>query len=141
MPCRALDGYRFGSRPDEAGKPRRGALVGFLVLGLLSVATPARVDSDATTPRESRRGALRLQLILGCEVSRPCLHHGPAGLDETGTAVGTLDLAAEAGAEYHEVPPSKPPKLNSAAFKSVPETRELRDQVRAAAAKCGTSVA
>lgn len=32
----------------------------------------------------------------------------------------------------HEVPPTKPPKLNTAAFKSVPETRALRDQVRAA---------
>lgn len=32
----------------------------------------------------------------------------------------------------HEAPPTKPPKLNSAAFKSVPETRALRDQVRTA---------
>ena len=31
-----------------------------------------------------------------------------------------------------EVPPTKPPKLNSAAFKAVPETRALRDAVRAA---------
>jgi geranylgeranyl pyrophosphate synthase len=31
-----------------------------------------------------------------------------------------------------ELPPTKPPKLNSAAFKAVPETRELRDRVRAA---------
>lgn len=31
-----------------------------------------------------------------------------------------------------ETPPTKPPKLNSAAFKAVPETRELRDKVRAA---------
>ena len=31
-----------------------------------------------------------------------------------------------------ETPPTKPPKLNSAAFKAVPETRELRDAVRAA---------
>jgi geranylgeranyl pyrophosphate synthase len=32
----------------------------------------------------------------------------------------------------HEKPPTKPPKLNSAAFKAVPETRPLRDQVRTA---------
>jgi len=31
-----------------------------------------------------------------------------------------------------ELPPSAPPKLNTAAFKAVPETRELRDRVRAA---------
>ncbi len=31
-----------------------------------------------------------------------------------------------------EVAPTKPPKLNTAAFKAVPETRELRDRVRAA---------
>ena len=31
-----------------------------------------------------------------------------------------------------ELAPSAPPKLNSAAFKAVPETRELRDRVRAA---------
>jgi geranylgeranyl pyrophosphate synthase len=31
-----------------------------------------------------------------------------------------------------EAPPTKPPKLNTAAFKAVPETRELRDTVRAA---------
>jgi geranylgeranyl pyrophosphate synthase len=31
-----------------------------------------------------------------------------------------------------ETPPTKPPKLNSAAFKAVPETRELRDKVRTA---------
>lgn len=32
----------------------------------------------------------------------------------------------------HERAPTKPPKLNTAAFKSVPETRALRDQIRAA---------
>ena len=31
-----------------------------------------------------------------------------------------------------EAPPSAPPKLNTAAFKAVPETREMRDRVRAA---------
>jgi geranylgeranyl diphosphate synthase type II len=31
-----------------------------------------------------------------------------------------------------ERPPTKPPKLNSAAFKSVPETREMRDRIRGA---------
>lgn len=31
-----------------------------------------------------------------------------------------------------ELPPTKPPKLNTAAFKAVPETREVRDRVRAA---------
>jgi len=31
-----------------------------------------------------------------------------------------------------ERPPTKPPKLNTAAFKSVPETRELRDRIRTA---------
>ncbi len=31
-----------------------------------------------------------------------------------------------------EAAPTKPPKLNTAAFKAVPETRELRDRVRAA---------
>src|SRR5438477_3480863 len=31
-----------------------------------------------------------------------------------------------------EAAPTKPPKLNSAAFKAVPEPRELRDTVRAA---------
>ena len=36
-----------------------------------------------------------------------------------------LDLPPEAA-------PTKPPKLNSAAFKAVPESRELRDQVRGA---------
>ncbi len=41
------------------------------------------------------------------------------------------------GAAYHEVPPTKPPKLNSAHFKAVPETRELRDRVRAEAARVG----
>jgi geranylgeranyl pyrophosphate synthase len=43
--------------------------------------------------------------------------------------------AAEDGVAYREVPPTKPPKLNSSAFKSVPETRALRDQVRAEAAR------
>ncbi len=33
-----------------------------------------------------------------------------------------------------EAAPTKPPKLNSAAFKAVPEPRELRDQVRSAVA-------
>jgi geranylgeranyl pyrophosphate synthase len=32
----------------------------------------------------------------------------------------------------HERAPTRPPKLNTAAFKAVPETRELRDQIRAA---------
>jgi geranylgeranyl pyrophosphate synthase len=32
----------------------------------------------------------------------------------------------------HEKPPTKPPKLNTAAFKAVPETRALRDMIRAA---------
>ncbi|HEX4607399.1 MAG TPA: polyprenyl synthetase, partial [Urbifossiella sp.] len=32
-----------------------------------------------------------------------------------------------------ELPPTKPPKLNTAAFKAVPGTRDLRDRVRAAA--------
>ena len=45
------------------------------------------------------------------------------------------DLADEDGVAYHEIPPTKPPKLNSAAFKAVPETRELRDKVRAEAAR------
>jgi geranylgeranyl pyrophosphate synthase len=50
-------------------------------------------------------------------------------------AEATTDVAAGDGAAYHEVPPTKPPKLNSAAFKAVPETRELRDRVRAEAAR------
>jgi geranylgeranyl pyrophosphate synthase len=33
-----------------------------------------------------------------------------------------------------ETAPTKPPKLNSAAFKAVPETRRMRDQIRAAVA-------
>jgi geranylgeranyl pyrophosphate synthase len=32
----------------------------------------------------------------------------------------------------HEKPPTKPPKLNTAAFKAVPETRALRDTIRTA---------
>jgi geranylgeranyl pyrophosphate synthase len=47
----------------------------------------------------------------------------------------TPEAAADVGVVYHEVPPTKPPKLNSAAFKAVPETRELRDRVRAEAAR------
>jgi geranylgeranyl pyrophosphate synthase len=43
-----------------------------------------------------------------------------------------LDLPAERA-------PSKPPKLNTAAFKAVPETRELRDRIRSAVqAFCST---
>ncbi|HJZ60263.1 MAG TPA: polyprenyl synthetase family protein [Gemmataceae bacterium] len=42
------------------------------------------------------------------------------------TAVDTLPEATP------ERAPTKPPRLNSAAFKAVPETRELRDMVRAA---------
>jgi geranylgeranyl diphosphate synthase type II len=38
-----------------------------------------------------------------------------------------------------EIAPTKPPKLNTAAFKAIPETRELRDRVRSAAeAYCRT---
>ncbi|HSQ56381.1 MAG TPA: DUF116 domain-containing protein, partial [Gemmata sp.] len=36
--------------------------------------------------------------------------------------------------------PTKPPKLNSAAFKAVPESRELRDRIRAAVAAFGKTV-
>jgi geranylgeranyl pyrophosphate synthase len=48
------------------------------------------------------------------------------------TSTLELDLPAER-------PPTKPPKLNTAAFKSVPETRELRDTIRnAVQAFCAT---
>jgi len=50
--------------------------------------------------------------------------------------VTTAEIEREAA---HEHAPTKPPKLNSAAFKAVPETRELRDTVRTAvAAFCKT---
>ena len=53
----------------------------------------------------------------------------------TVAATATPDAFAEEIAAHHEVASTKPPKLNSAAFKSVPETRELRDKVRAEAAR------
>jgi len=43
------------------------------------------------------------------------------------TTVAEAELEAA-----NEIAPTKPPKLNTAAFKAVPETRALRDQVRAA---------
>ncbi len=50
-------------------------------------------------------------------------------------AEATPDTFAEEIADHREIAPTKPPKLNSTAFKSVPETRELRDKVRAEAAR------
>src|SRR5438876_7865429 len=75
-----------------------------------------RAVSSRLIPYHSHTASLR------CRVSPPP-RQGPTNVT---TAVDLLPDTS------HERPPTKPPKLNTAAFKAVPETRELRDAIRSA---------